>query len=95
MKVDINKFSFPQLVSNSNGKTSGSGFCGVYIVVLSMLTFIYGCYEFHISGKADIMMYASANIIVGSGLLGYRKSIDKNNVRANSENAKEEQAPQV
>lgn len=80
LKENINKFSFGQLTSNANGKTSGSGTMGVYITVLSGLAFLYGCYEFHISGKADIMMYSSANIVVGCGLLGYRKSVDKTTI---------------
>ena len=74
---DIKNFSFSEMTSNNSGKTSGSGFCGVYIVVLSVLSFIYGCFEFHWSGKADIMMYSSANIALGAALLGYRKSVDK------------------
>lgn len=80
MKLDINKFSFPQMVSNSDGKTSSSGFCGVFLVVTGVLCFIYGCFEFHSSGKADIMMYSSANILSGIGLLGYRKSVDKTSI---------------
>ena len=77
MIADLKNFSFSEMTSNNSGKTSGSGFCGVYIVVMGMLAFIYGCFEFHWSGKADIMMYSSANILVGAGLLGYRKSVDK------------------
>lgn len=78
--MDIGKFSFAEMTANSTGKTSGSGFCGVYIVVVGMIAFIYGCFEFHWSGKADIMMYASGNILVGAGLLGYRKSVDKTSI---------------
>lgn len=71
---EMNKFSFAQMTSNSSGKTSGSGTMGVYIIVISCLAFVYGAFEFHYSGKSDIMMYSSANILVGAGLLGYRKS---------------------
>ena len=78
MKFDIGKFSFAELTANSNGKTSGSGTIGIYIVIVSMLCFVYGCFEFHWSGKADVMMYASANVVIGASLLGYRKSVDKN-----------------
>lgn len=77
MKLDVGKFSFAEMTSNSTGKTSGSGAAGIYIVGISVLAFVYGCFEFHWSGKADIMMYASANIVVGASLLGYRKSVDK------------------
>lgn len=76
--VDINKWSFAQMTSNSDGKTSSSGTMGVYVIVLSMIGFLFGCVEFHFSGKADIMMYSSANVLVGAGLLGYRKSKAEN-----------------
>ncbi len=75
----MDRFSFAQMTSNNNGKTSGSGTMGVYIIIISVLCFVYGCIEFRISGKADVMMYASANILVGAGLLGYRKSKEPEN----------------
>lgn len=96
------KFSFAQMTSNSDGKTSSSGFCGVYIIVVGMLAFLYGCYEFHTSGKADVMMYSSANILVGAGLLGYRKSVDKTTIEngkdpsaKGDENASDSNTPPV
>lgn len=92
MNFNSGKFSFAELTSNTTGKTSGSGFCGVYIVVVGMLAFIYGCFEFHCSGKADIMMYASGNILVGAGLLGYRKSVDKTALE-NGQNPSVKEAP--
>lgn len=85
MKLNVGKFSFAEMTSNSTGKTSGSGAMGVYIVVMSVLAFLFGCIEFHYSGKADIMMYSSANILVGAGLLGYRKS-KGNNIPQNGSN---------
>lgn len=88
--MDIGKFSFAEMTSNSTGKTSGSGFCGVFIVVMSMFAFIYGCFEFHWSGKADVMMYSSANIALGVGLLGYRKSVDKTSIENGNPEVKAE-----
>lgn len=79
-KEMMNRFSFAQMTSNSDGKTSGSGTCGVFIIIISCLCFCYGCFEFHYSGKADIMMYATGNIALGAGLLGYRKSVDKTSI---------------
>ena len=81
MKPDMMKFSIAQMTSNADGKTSSSGTCGCYIIVISVLAFVYGCVEFHSSGKADIMMYSSANILLGAGLLGYRKSVDKTSIQ--------------
>lgn len=74
IKERLSKFSFAEMVSNNDGKTSSSGVMGVYIIVLSVVGFLYGCVEFHYSYRPDVMMYASANILVGAGLLGYRKS---------------------
>ena len=90
MKLDIGKFSFGEMTSNSSGKTSGSGSAGVYIVFVSVLMFVYGCFEFHWSGKADIMMYSSANIVVGASLLGYRKSVDKTSIENGNPEVKAE-----
>ena len=93
MKVDIKSFSWAEMTSNSTGKTSGSGSMGVYIVIMSVLAFIYGCFEFHYSGKADIMMYSSANILVGAGLLGYRKSVDKTSIENGKDPSPKENTP--
>jgi len=87
--TDINKFSFGQMTSNSDGKTSGSGSMGVYIIVLSVIAFLFGCVDKAcISHTTDVMMYSSANILVGAGLLGYRKSVDKTTIE-NANNPKE------
>lgn len=88
--VDINKWSFAQMTSNSTGKTSSSGTMGVYIIVLSMIGFLFGCIEFHYSNKADIMIYSSANVLVGAGLLGYRKSKAETLIPTKEEKPKEE-----
>lgn len=75
VQANMNKFSFAQMTSNKDGKTSGSGTMGVYIIVLSMIAFLFGCVDkAYLSKTTDIMMYSSANILVGAGLLGYRKS---------------------
>lgn len=76
MKFNESKFSLAQMTSDNNGKTSGAGTMGIYIVIMSIITFCYGAWEFHTSGKNDIMMYSSANILVGAGLLGYHKSVE-------------------
>lgn len=78
MKPDISKFSFGQLTSNSDGKTSGSGFSGVYICFMSMLCFIGGVIDKMFFTKSpDIMSYSLMALTIGAGLLGYRKSKEK------------------
>ena len=43
--ANMEKFSFAQLTSNSNGKTSGSGTAGLYIVFIGGLCFLLGCID--------------------------------------------------
>ena len=45
LRPDIDKFSFGQLTSNSDGKTSGSGTAGLYIVAIGGVCFILGCVD--------------------------------------------------
>jgi len=74
----MNKFSFAQMTSNSDGKTSGSGAMGVYICFFGIIGFLFGCIDKALLSKtADIMMYSTGVITIGAGLLGYRKSKDK------------------
>lgn len=75
MKLDINKFSFAQMTSNSaDGKTSGSGAAGVFITAAGILGFILGIINYFIDGKTDIMTQSIIVITLGASLLGYRKS---------------------
>lgn len=76
MAVDINKFSFAQMTSNSNGKTSASGTMGVLCVTAGVLGFLAGVLDFFKDDKADIMTQSIVVITIGAGLLGYRKSKD-------------------
>jgi hypothetical protein len=72
----MEKFSFAQMCSNSDGKTSGSGTMGVLTVSVGLIAFLMGAVDFIISDKADIMTQSLAVVGMGVGLLGYRKSKD-------------------
>ena len=50
-KLDINKFSFAQLTSNSDGKTSGSGTMGILICTIGCLTFLINAWIKSFSAK--------------------------------------------
>jgi hypothetical protein len=77
IKGDVNKFSFAQMTSNSDGKTSGSGTMGVFICFIGSLAFLGGVIGSLLSDKTpDIMMQAIIFTGIGAGLLGYRKSRD-------------------
>jgi hypothetical protein len=77
LKVDINKFSFGQLTSNTNGKTSGSGTAGLYIVFIGGICFFLGCIDkMWITHTVDVITQSIILVGIGAGLLGYRKSKD-------------------
>jgi hypothetical protein len=76
-KFNIKKFSFSELCSNSDGKTSGSGTAGLYIVFIGGICFILGCIDKMFFGNTiDIVNQSIILIGIGATLLGYRKSKD-------------------
>jgi hypothetical protein len=78
-RPNIGKFSFGELTSNTNGKTSGSGTAGIYIVAIGGLCFILGCVDkMFLKGTTDIITQSIVLIGIGAALLGYRKSKDAN-----------------
>lgn len=75
--ANMEKFSFAQLTSNSNGKTSGSGTAGLYIVFTGGLCFFLGCIDKMFLDKSiDILTQSIVMVTIGAALLGYRKSKD-------------------
>ena len=72
---DINKFSFAQMTSNSDGKTSGSGTMGVLMCTVGTLCFLLGAVDTaFITKTTDIMVQSIIFVGIGAALLGYRKS---------------------
>ena len=77
MKVDISKFSFGQMTSNSDGKTSGSGTMGILVCTIGAICFLLGAVDkMFLSKTVDIMTQSIIFVGIGAGLLGYRKSKD-------------------
>ena len=78
MDIDFkNKFSFAQMTSNSDGKTSGSGSMGCLIIVTGCVGFLAGIAYYIFGDKnAEIMMYSTGFIGAGATLLGVRKTKD-------------------
>ena len=77
LRANMEKFSIAQLTSNSDGKTSGSGTAGVYIVLIGGICFLLGCIDkMFINDSVDILTQSIILITIGATLLGYRKSKD-------------------
>ena len=75
MKFDIEKFSFGQLTSNNDGKTSGTGTMGILICTVGTLCFFMGCIDkMFLSKTVDIVTQAIIFVGIGASLLGYRKA---------------------
>ncbi|NBU99468.1 MAG: hypothetical protein EBS19_14880 [Spirochaetia bacterium] len=76
-RADINKFSFAQLTSNSDGKTSGSGTAGLYVVFIGGVCFLLGCIDkIFFDRSSDILTQSIVFVSIGATLLGYRKYKD-------------------
>jgi len=73
----MERFSFAQLTSNSDGKTSGSGTAGLYIVFIGGICFFLGCIDkMFLDKSVDILTQSIILVSLGAALLGYRKSKD-------------------
>lgn len=76
-RATMEKFSFAQLTSNSDGKTSGSGTAGLYIVFIGGISFFFGCIDkMFLNESVDILTQSIIFVTIGATLLGYRKSKD-------------------
>ena len=82
---DINKFSVPQLFSDKDGKTSGSGFAGIITIVTGSICFLLGCIDkMWLSHTIDVMTNSIWLITSGTALLGVRKYITAKNPDPNA-----------
>jgi len=67
-------FSFAEMTSNKDGKTSGSGTMGVLICTVGTLCFLIGCIDkVFVNKDVDIITQSIIFVTIGAGLLGLRK----------------------
>jgi hypothetical protein len=87
IKAMIDRFSFAQMTSNENGKTSASGTMGVVICIIGTLCFFLGCVDkMFLNKDIDVITQSIIFVGIGAGLLGYRKSrtaVDRKEVVSN------------
>ena len=93
LKEMIDRFSFAQMTSNGNGKTSASGTMGVLICIVGTLCFFLGCVDkMSLTKDIDVITQSIIFVGIGVGLLGYRKSrasVDKGVKDTNTKNSEE------
>jgi hypothetical protein len=71
---DIERFSFAQMTSNGNGKTSASGTVGVFICLVGCVAFLLGALDrIFLSHSIDIMTQTIVFTGIGGALLGVKK----------------------
>ena len=77
---NLNKFSWAQMTSNTDGKTSGSGTVGVWYGLVSGICFLAAtAYFIAMKGEGNsIVLFSSITGLatIAAALLGYRKSKD-------------------
>lgn len=74
-KFDAKKFRFSETFTNTNGKTSGSGFIGVMLGIIAGLAFIAAMvgYFLEIPNTIEVMDQMLKLIAASTILLGVRK----------------------
>ena len=76
MISNITKFSWSELFSNDNGKTSGTGFVGVIVSLTGTLCFFLGCLDkMFFTNSVDIITQSIVLVGIGATLMGVRKVI--------------------
>lgn len=77
MKIgDIKKFSFGEMTSNTNGKTSATSTSGVYIIFIGGIGFLLGVVDKLFLGKSiDVINQAIMFTTIGAALLGVKNIV--------------------
>jgi hypothetical protein len=74
---DIKKFSFGEMTSNDNGKTSGTSSAGLYIIFIGGICFLLGCIDKMFLDKSiDIINQSVMFTTIGAALLGVKNIIN-------------------
>jgi hypothetical protein len=70
---DIKKWSFGEMTSNTDGKTSVTSTSGFLIVVVGTLSFLLGVIDrMFIDKSMDVINQAVAFTMIGAALIGYK-----------------------
>jgi hypothetical protein len=74
------EFSWAELFSDQNGKTSGTSFTGIIICMVGTLCFLLGCIDkMWISKSIDIITQSITFVLIGASLMGLKKVMSSRN----------------
>lgn len=80
MLANIKKFSFGEMTSNNNGKTSATSTAGLYIILIGGLSFFLGVIDkMFIDKSIDIINQAVMFTTIGAALLGVKNVMGAKN----------------
>lgn len=78
--ANIKKFSFAEMTSNNNGKTSATSTAGLYIILIGGLSFFLGVIDkMFIDKSVDIINQAVMFTTIGAALLGVKNVMSAKN----------------
>lgn len=70
---DTKKWSFGEMTSNTNGKTSVTSTSGFIIVIVGSLSFLMGVVDkMFVDKSMEIINQAIVFTLIGAGLIGYK-----------------------
>jgi hypothetical protein len=78
--ANIKKFSFGEMTSNNNGKTSATSTAGIYIIFIGGISFFLGVIDkMFIDKSVDIINQAVMFTTIGAALLGVKNVMGAKN----------------
>jgi len=90
---NMKKWSWAEMTSNINGKTSASGTMGAISLGVGLLGFLFTLVMAAFFGTTAEFVYLSIMVItIGAGMLGYRKSFSKDFVSIADSFSKEKES---
>lgn len=93
---DIKKFSFGEMTSNDNGKTSATSTAGAYIIFIGGICFFLGCIDKMFLDKSiDIVNQSVMFTTIGAALLGVKNIVSGKRPAANEAEESKDEAQQL
>ena len=85
----VSKFSWAEMFSNDNGKTSGTAFVGIIMCLVGTLCFLLGCIDkMWISNSIDIITQSITFTLIGASLMGLKKWVGSKETEQKEEEVK-------